>query len=375
MVIKIAIGVLVGITGLLVISIVVICRTGTKIFIWKKDKKIDQNIEAFIRNHESLAPKRFNFLEVKKMTNSFTDIVGRGGFGTVYKGKLADGCIVAVKVLSDSKGNGEDFINVVASVSRTSRVNIVTLVGFCYERTKRVLIYEFVPNGSLDKFIYDKETLRTNCNLEMPTLYRIAIGIARGLEYLHRGCNTRIVHFDIKPHNILLDEDFCPKISDFGLSKLCLKKESLISMTGARGNAGYIAPEVFCRSIGGVSHKSDVYSYGMMILEMVGGRKNIDAMVSHTSEIYFPHWIYSQIELGKDLRFHGDINAEEEKIAKKMIIVGLWCIQTNPFDRPSMTKVVEMLGGTLESLHIPPKPFPSSPKESPKHLSTTSSSS
>lgn len=112
MVIKIAIGVLVGITGLLVISIVVICRTGTKIFIWKKDKKIDQNIEAFIRNHESLAPKRFNFLEVKKMTNSFTDIVGRGGFGTVYKGKLADGCIVAVKVLSDSKGNGEDFINV-----------------------------------------------------------------------------------------------------------------------------------------------------------------------------------------------------------------------------------------------------------------------
>lgn len=111
-IVSFATGVLVGITGLLVISIVVICRTGTKIFIWKKDKKIDQNIEAFIRNHESLAPKRFNFLEVKKMTNSFTDIVGRGGFGTVYKGKLADGCIVAVKVLSDSKGNGEDFINV-----------------------------------------------------------------------------------------------------------------------------------------------------------------------------------------------------------------------------------------------------------------------
>lgn len=132
-------GVVIGITGLLVISVVVICRTGSKLFIWKKDKKIDENVEAFIRNHESLAPKRFNFSEVKKMTNSFTDLVGRGGFGTVYSGKLSDGRIVAVKVLRDSKGNGEDFINEVASMSRTSHGNIVTVVGFCYERTKESL--------------------------------------------------------------------------------------------------------------------------------------------------------------------------------------------------------------------------------------------
>ncbi|KAL7170890.1 hypothetical protein ACSBR2_035697 [Camellia fascicularis] len=123
-------------------------------------------------------------------------------------------------------------------------------------------------------------------------LYQIAVGIARGLEYLHCGCNMRILHFDIKPHNILFDKDFCPKISDFGLAELCPRKESIISLLGVRGTTRYIAPEVFCRNFGGVSHKSDVYSYGMMVLEMVGGRKNIDVEVNHTSEIYFPHWIY-----------------------------------------------------------------------------------
>lgn len=349
----------------MVISVVVICTLRRKLFLtWKKDKNSDEDVEEFIRANLYLAPKRYNFSDIKKMTNSFRDIAGKGGFGSVYRGKLSDGSIVAVKVLSDSKGNGEDFINEVASMSRTSHVNIVTFVGFCYEKGKRALIYEFVPNGSLDKFIYDKRSFRNTPNLGIETLYKIAVGIARGLEYLHRGCNTRIVHFDIKPHNILLDEDFCPKISDFGLAKLCLKKESVISMLDARGTAGYIAPEVFCRNFGGVSHKSDVYSYGMMTLEMVGGRKNINPSVSDTSEIYFPDWIYNQLEPGKNLKLEGDITEDEGQTAKKMIIVALWCIQTNPSDRPSMTKVVEMLEGTLESLNIPPNPSLSSPKAS-----------
>lgn len=226
------------------------------------------------------------------MTNSFRDKLGQGGFGGVYKGKLLDGRPVAVKVLNESKGNGEEFINEVASISRTSHVNIVTLLGFCLEGQKRALIYEFMPNGSLEKFIQDGNLEKTNSHLGWEKLFQIAIRIARGLEYLHRGCNTRIVHSDIKPHNILLDEDFCPKISDFGLAKLCIRNESKISMTGARGTIGYIAPEVFSRNFGGVSHKSDVYSYGMMILEMNGGRNNNDVGVSQTSEMYFPHWIY-----------------------------------------------------------------------------------
>ncbi|KAL1059549.1 hypothetical protein V6Z11_1Z030100, partial [Gossypium hirsutum] len=297
-------------------------------------------------------------------SNSYT--CGQGGFGSVYKGKLPDCRLVAVKVLSESKENGEDFMNEVASISRTSHVNIVSLLGYCFEKSKRALIYEFMPHGSLDGFIYDRGLHHRSCRLEWRTLYDIALGIARGLEYLHQGCNTRILHFDIKPHNILLDENFCPKISDFGLSKLCERKESIISMACARGTIGYIAPEVFCRNFGGVSYKSDVYSYGMMVLEMVGGRKNIDVGASQTSEVYFPSWIYKHLDQSMNLNLNGVIAEEEEEITRKLIIVSLWCIQSDPFDRPSMTKVIEMLQANVQSLIIPPRPFVSSPVRSPK---------
>ncbi|GKF03082.1 protein kinase-like domain, concanavalin A-like lectin/glucanase domain protein, partial [Tanacetum coccineum] len=295
------------------------------------------------------------------MTNSFEVKLGQGGFGSVYRGELRGGNLVAVKILSELKGNGKDFVNEVASVGRTCHVNIVSLVGFCLEGRRRALIYEFMPNGSLEKFIYDRGS-SSNSHLGWEKLHQIAIGIARGLEYLHRGCNTRILHLDIKPHNILLDQDFCPKISDFGLAKLFPEKRSMISMTDMRGTPGYIAPELFSRSFGGVSHKSDVYSYGMMILEMVGGRKNVQVEVDHTSEIYFPHWIFKKIELHEEqLGLHGIVSEVESEMARKMIIVGLWCIQTNSLSRPTMTKVVEMLEGGLELLEMPPKPYMFSP--------------
>ncbi|XP_059455083.1 LEAF RUST 10 DISEASE-RESISTANCE LOCUS RECEPTOR-LIKE PROTEIN KINASE-like 2.1 [Corylus avellana] len=342
---------------------------------WKKESETHKSVEAFLRNNEPLAIRRYNYSDIKKMTNFFIDKLGEGGFGGVYKGKLQDGSLVAVKVLKESKGNGEEFINEVASISRTSHVNIVTLMGFCFEGSKRTLIYEFMPNGSLEKFIYKENRSKANCHLEWETIYKIALGIARGLEYLHRGCNTRILHFDIKPHNILLDENFCPKISDFGLAKICSKEESIISMLGARGTIGYVAPELVCRNIGGVSHKSDVYSYGMMVLEMVGGRKNIDIRVDHSSELFFPHWIYKRLELDEELGLEGVMNEEDQERARKMIIVSLWCIQTDPLNRPPMSKVVNMLEGSLDSLQIPPKPFFSSPPRSPADLSTTTETS
>ncbi|GLT91844.1 hypothetical protein SLE2022_097120 [Rubroshorea leprosula] len=294
------------------------------------------------------------------MTNKYRDKLGEGGFGAVYKGKLSDGCQVAVKVLNSAKDNGEAFINEVASISKTSHVNIVTLFGFCFEGHKRALIYEFMSNGSLEKFIRQENPLDTNRQLKWETLYQIVVGIARGLEYLHRGCNTRILHFDIKPHNILLDDDFCPKISDFGLAKLCPRKESMVSMTVARGTIGYIAPEVYFRSIGKVSHKSDVYSYGMMVLEMVGARENINVEFDHSSE-YFPQWIYRRLELDEELGIWNITDEDDKERARKMIIVGLWCIQTDPSNRPPISKVLEMLQGNLDSLQIPPKPFFSSP--------------
>ncbi|KAK4358350.1 hypothetical protein RND71_023960 [Anisodus tanguticus] len=327
---------------------------------WESKAEDHRNIEAFLKNYGSYAPKRYNYTEIKRITSRFKNKLGQGGFGNVYRGSLHNGSQVAVKVLNELKGTGEDFINEVSSISRTSHVNIVSLVGFCFEGRKRALIYEFMPNGSLEKFIYEERSDRVR-QLGWPILYKIALGSARGLEYLHRGCNTRILHFDIKPHNILLDEDFCPKISDFGLAKLCIKKESVVSMLGARGTIGYIAPEIVCRNLGGVSHKSDVYSYGMMVLEMVGGRKNVDVGVDRTSEIYFPHWLYQRIELDKELHLTGIMNEEEKEFARKMVMVSLWCIQTDPSNRPSMTKVVEMLEGNLDFLQIPPKPYLYSP--------------
>ncbi|KAL3336771.1 hypothetical protein AABB24_029443 [Solanum stoloniferum] len=316
---------------------------------WESNAEDHQNIEAFLKNYGSCSPKRYNYLEVKRITSVFKNKLGQGGYGSVYKGCL--------KKLKDS---GEEFINEVASISKTSHVNIVSLVGFCFEGCKRALIYEFMPNGSLEKFIYEERSDSVR-QLGWPILYKIALGIAQGLEYLHRGCTTRIFHFDIKPHNILLDEDFCPKISDFGLAKLCMKQESIVSMLGPQGTIGYIAPEIVCRNLGGVSHKSDIYSYGMMVLEMVGGRKNVDVGVDRTSEIYFPHWLYQRIDLDEELQLIGIMNEEEKECARKMVMVSLWCIQTDPSNRPSMTKIVEILEGKLDSLQMPPKPCLYSP--------------
>ncbi|KAF3431914.1 hypothetical protein FNV43_RR26650 [Rhamnella rubrinervis] len=335
------------------------------IYLWKEPNQAHQNVEAFLKQHGPLPTRRYSYSDVKQMANNFMDKIGQGGYGSVYKGKLKNGRLIAVKVLNKSKGNGEEFINEVATISRTSHVNVVSLLGFCFEGPKRALIYEFMPNGSLEKFIFkDNGNQNENFQLEWGTLYQISLGIARGLEYLHRGCSTRILHFDIKPHNILLDRDFTPKISDFGLAKVCTREESIISMLDARGTVGYIAPEVFSRNFGGVSHKSDVYSYGMMVLEMVGGRKNVNVRVDNTSEIYFPHWIYKRLEIDEELGLKRITNEDDNEKARKMITTSLWCIQTDPSSRPTMSRVIEMLEGSLDCLQVPPKPFFCSPPRS-----------
>lgn len=219
-----------------------------------------------------------------------------------------------------------------------------------------------MPNGSLEKFIPDTSSSAPEGSLGLDKLFEIAVGIARGLEYLHQGCNTRILHFDIKPHNILLDKDLKPKISDFGLSKLCPNRSSIVSMQEARGTAGYIAPEVFCRTFGDVSHKSDVYSYGMMVLEMVVGRQNnINPQGGCSSEMNFSDWIYrhleqNTVEIYKNVLQEGKWNL----VKRKLIIIGLWCIQTDPKNRPPISKVIEMLEGKLEYLQLPPRPYLSS---------------
>ncbi|CAK8574043.1 unnamed protein product [Lathyrus sativus] len=369
----IAIMVTIGVAVLMLLAYCLRTKISTPLFLFfRKGNSTQLIIEEYLKEHGPLpAAASYSYSDIKKITNSFKNKLGQGGYGSVYKGKLHDEQPVAVKILSESKGDGEDFINEVASISRTSHVNVVRLLGFCLEGSKKALIYEFMPNGSLEKFIYEeKNILQNDIQLDCKTLYDIAIGVAHGLEYLHRGCNTRILHFDIKPHNILLDADFCPKISDFGLAKICPRKESIVSIFGARGTPGYIAPELFSRNFGGVSHKSDVYSYGMMVLEMVGRRKNIKVEVDCSSELYFPHWIYKRLELNQDLGLRCIKNEIDEEMVRKMTVVSLWCIQTNPSNRPSMHKVVEMLEGSLQVLEMPPKPFLSSPSTSPTHFSS-----
>ncbi|XP_074325075.1 PR5-like receptor kinase [Apium graveolens] len=362
--------------GLLITAVLLFCFwskcSSIKYLILSKSVRDDrEKVEAFLKLHGNHTPKRFRYKDIKKMTQSFKSKLGQGGYGGVYKGNLPDNSAVAVKILNTSKSNGEEFLNEVASISRTSHVNIVSLIGFCFEGSKRALVYEYMPNGSLEKFISNGKS--SSVQLGWHTLSEIALGIARGLEYLHRGCSIRILHFDIKPHNILLDEEFCPKISDFGLAKLCLGKESIISMQHMRGTPGYIAPEVFSRNFGGVSHKSDVYSYGMMILEMVGAKTNTQEEINNcSSEKYFPNWIYDRLELNADQMGLDDISNEvENQSTKKLLIVGLWCIQTHPSERPSMKGVLEMLEGNVESLKIPTRPFLESTIEPLDTISTT----
>ncbi|XP_030964947.1 rust resistance kinase Lr10-like [Quercus lobata] len=320
------------------------------------EKESQIKIEKFLQDYRALKPTRYTYADIQSITNQFKDKLGQGGYGTVFKGKLSNDVFVAVKILNNSKGNGEEFINEVGSMGRIHHVNVARLVGYCADGFRRALIYEYLPNKSLDKYIFSVNGKSHILGWEK--LQDIALGIAKGIGYLHQGCDQQILHFDIKPQNILLDQNFNPKISDFGLAKLFSKEKSVVSMTAARGTMGYIAPEVLSRNFGTVSHKSDVFSFGMLLLEIVAGRKNIDTTVENTSQVYLPEWIHNQLDQGEDL----GIQLEEErhaKIAKKLAIVGLWCIQWYPVNRPSMKVVVQMLEGEGDDLKIPPNPFES----------------
>ncbi|THG17645.1 hypothetical protein TEA_014754 [Camellia sinensis var. sinensis] len=316
-------------------------------------------IEGFLQSQNNLMPIRYSYWNIKMMTKGFKDKLGEGGFGCVYKGKLRSDHIVAINILNKHKANGQDFINEVATIGRIHDVNVVKLIGFCADRSKRALVYDFMPNGSLEKYIFSQEG---NISLSYKQMYDISRGVARGIEYLHRGCDMQILHFDIKPHNILLDENFTPKVSNFGLAKLYPTDNSNVYVTAARGTMGYMALELFYKNIGRLSYKVDVYSFGML-MEMAGRRRNLNAFADHTSQIYFPSWVYDQFKEGKDVEM-GESTEEERQMIRKMIITALWCIQMKHDDRPATNKVVEMLEGNIELVQMPPKPF-LTPQEMP----------
>ncbi|XP_017641116.2 LOW QUALITY PROTEIN: G-type lectin S-receptor-like serine/threonine-protein kinase LECRK3 [Gossypium arboreum] len=236
----------------------------------------------------------------------------------------------------------------VAAIGRSNHKNLVHLLGYCNEGQNRLLVYEYMRNGSLAKFLF---------KISRPNLYertRIALGIAEGLCYLHEQCSSRIIHCDIKPENILLDDTFSPRISDFGLSKL-LKNDQSRTTTAIRGTKGYVAPEWFKNMA--ITIKVDVYSFGILLLEVICCRKNFEQDVEEEEEMILADWVYDCYKSGT---LHCLVEKDEEamkdmKKVKKFVMIAIWCIQEDPSLRPMMKKVIQMMEGAVE-VPVPPDP-------------------
>ncbi|XP_078179248.1 putative receptor-like protein kinase At5g20050 [Carex rostrata] len=287
-------------------------------------------------------PNRFTFEELRAATENFVKILGKGGFGTVFEGKWGDERI-AVKRL-DNVGHGKkDFLAEVETIGSIHHINLVRMIGFCADKLNRLLVYEYMCNGSLDQWIYCQDG---RVPLDWPSRFKIIIDIAKGLSYLHDDCRQKIVHFDFKPENILLDENFNAKVSDFGLSKLIDRDISRV-MTKMRGTPGYLAPE-WLTAI--VTEKVDVYSFGVVVMEILSGRRNLDDSQNEENR----HLIKLLEEKFKSNGLSDliDKNIFDVELYKKKIVdvmkLAMWCLQWDSIRRPSMLMVVMVLEGAME---------------------------
>ncbi|XP_068659390.1 uncharacterized protein [Aristolochia californica] len=316
-----------------------------RFFFWKRKPKQTQ-ANSILDVIGPIGLKQYKYSEIKQWI-TFDHVLGNGGFGTVYKGRLPDGRWVAIKIPVSVYGE-EEFMREVETIGRTYHVNVISLVGFCLESSCRALVYEYMPNGSLNRFIHSEGEYP----LGWEQLLLIAIGVARGLQYLHHGCSIGIVHFDIKPTNILLDEFLCPKISDFGLARPWRNSSSRTSMV--RGTYGYIAPEHLLGERG--TTKSDVYGYGVLLLEMAVRKKPVDRTTEDPHDRYLLEWVCNNVnrQPHPGLGLGGIAGIAEGEEARKMILVGLSCIRPDPSKRPSMNDVVNMLEGETDALQMPP---------------------
>lgn len=324
------------------------------IFCYRRNKYFYYTL--FSRGHLKMdginqAPLDFPYGALVVATKSFSTLIGQGAFGKVYQGVLPDGSEVAVKVLDPSMSHtDEQFMNEVATIGNIHHVNVARLVGFCFRRSKRILVYEYVSNGSLDKYLFPNKQTQSGVVLTWKQRYDIALGIARGLLYMHEECRNCIIHCDIKPQNILLDAAFCPKISDFGLARLLTREESRV-LTQARGTPGYVAPEFWSLGSGPLTSKFDVYSYGVVLLEIIRGKRCFDILDPVLQEeVDEDTWISVSI----DKKVEKEADHEQVKLCA---LVALWCIQDSPALRPTMSRVVQYLQGAAPVPENPPKPF------------------
>ncbi|XP_058217948.1 probable LRR receptor-like serine/threonine-protein kinase At1g56140 isoform X2 [Rhododendron vialii] len=297
-------------------------------------------------------PYTFSYAELKAATEDFNPAnkLGEGGFGPVFKGTLNDGRVIAAKQLSVASHHGKSqFVAEIATISAVQHRNLVKLYGCCIEGDKRLLVYEYLENKSLDQALFGKTSLYLN----WPARFGICLGVARGLAYLHEESRLRIVHRDVKASNILLDFDINPKISDFGLAKLYDDKKTHIS-TRVAGTIGYLAPEYAMR--GHLTEKADVYGFGVVALEMVSGRPNCDSSLEE-EKIYLLEWAWRLHENDHDIELV-DANLLEFDVeeVKRVMGVALLCTHTSPQLRPSMSRVVAMLLGDAEVSPVTTRP-------------------
>ncbi|XP_009379688.1 BRASSINOSTEROID INSENSITIVE 1-associated receptor kinase 1-like [Pyrus x bretschneideri] len=291
--------------------------------------------------------KRFSLRELQVATDTFSNknILGRGGFGKVYKGRLADGTLVAVKRLKEERTQGGElqFQTEVEMISMAVHRNLLRLRGFCMTPTERLLVYPYMANGSVASCLRDRP--EGHPALDWPKRQCIALGSARGLAYLHDHCDPKIIHRDVKAANILLDEEFEAVVGDFGLAKLMDYKDTHVT-TAVRGTIGHIAPEYL--STGKSSEKTDVFGYGVMLLELITGQRAFDlARLANDDDVMLLDWVKGLL---KDRRLETLVDADlngnyVEDQVEQLIQVALLCTQGTPGDRPKMSEVVRMLEG------------------------------
>lgn len=290
-------------------------------------------------------PTRFSYEDLKVATENFSKKLGEGGFGSVFEGTLKDGTKIAVKCLDGLTQVKKSFVAEVETIGSIHHVNLVRLIGFCVEKSHGwILVYEYMCNGSLDRWIYQKREEGTN--LDWKCRKKVVLDIAKGLSYLHEDCRQKIIHLDIKPQNILLDENYNAKVADFGLSKLVDRNQSQV-MTTMRGTPGYLAPE-WLNSI--ITEKVDVYSFGVVVLEICCGRKNFDQSKSEES-MHLLSLLRKRTEEGKLLdmvdSYSEDMRTNGAEVVE-MMKVAAWCLQNDYVKRPSMSVVVKVLEGVME---------------------------
>ncbi|XP_017981496.1 PREDICTED: G-type lectin S-receptor-like serine/threonine-protein kinase LECRK3 isoform X2 [Theobroma cacao] len=333
--------------GSLTLAFFVLASSG--IFIYRHRIQQSRRVSDLRDNGfvEEVTLKSFTYEELKHATNNFTDNIGKGAFGTVFRGVISNGKkIVAIKRLEKVVAEGErEFRNEVKAIGQTHHKNLVQLLGYCYDGTNRLLVYEYKRNGSLADFLF-----RSSLKINWEGRIAIILNIARGIFYLHEECEIRIIHCDIKPENILLDDKGYAKIADFGLAKLLMPNQSK-TYTGIRGTRGYVAPE-WHRNLP-ITVKADVYSFGIMLFEIICCRRNVEADVPD-NEAVLVNWVYDCFKANELEKLLQEDEVEKEKL-ERVVKVGLWCTQDEPSSRPSMKKVILMLEGTV---NVPDPPCP-----------------